>query len=428
MIELTEFAKQLHQLEVELTEPQEQTILAFLSAHPECTLQDALKFAYARKFDLPRTSQLYANFVEAVKRNGFERVVASDVLEELRTGKMYVPGGRDRQGAALFVVCARKHRPKQFTSAETLRLAFYLAQVCTTSTKTQRNGVTLISDLEGVEWANFDAAFQKSIANFFQNNVPAAVKHILLYKPAWWVSMLVKMVSPFLKEKMRQRICICKDSTELQQFIDGEQLPKALGGKYEYDHEYFVRNELAKMEGAAVLFTTRVAKAAKKKENQEAEDVRVIGNPPGTVLLVDEATHMELVRDRAAAIAAIDRQLAENPPEQVASSIDLIDLLRSRQGRRSIDVGQAFYDLEHPSASMEVRLEAVLSEKITRSEANESLKRETAEPPEEQAELKQRRSSRFSQALPAKIDFDEAARELGRQRRQSRSFGSAAQQ
>ena len=131
---------ELDRMQVSLTDAQKQILLSFLTVNPTCTVQAALRFCYARKFDLNRIQVLFNNYVNAVEKSGLNLVTINDVLEELRTAKLYCPGGRDKEGAGLFVICARNHKARQFPMESTLKLAFYLAELVTSHPRTQRNG------------------------------------------------------------------------------------------------------------------------------------------------------------------------------------------------------------------------------------------------------------------------------------------------
>ena len=239
--------------EITLTPTQESIVSAFQKQYPEASRFTAVKFCFGRKFELNRVFPLYEGYRAIVQERGLQNLTAAQVLHELRTQKMFIPGTRDKKGAALFVVQASKHVIGQFPPESTIKLAFYLGECLTASLKTQKNGITLIIDLSGTEWSTFDANFMAEIINFFQNHIPAAVKNILIWRAPWWIRTAIKIVSPFLKEKMRKRIKMCDNLFGLLEFVSEADLPTEFGGAFEYDHDFFIRKELSKTSNDDIL-------------------------------------------------------------------------------------------------------------------------------------------------------------------------------
>jgi len=320
----------------------------FMEAHPELERATALRFLLGRKFILQRAEDCLKSFQETVKQHNFQNVTITDVLEELRTQKLCIPGTRDRNGAALFVINAARHVPSQTPDSQenALRLAFFMAEKLTSQdVRTQRIGVTLISNMAGMEWASFDNQFQRSIIDFFQNNVPARVKNILLYKCPWWVSMMVRMVSPFLKEKMRNRIHICEEG-DLQQFIETDQLPVDLGGTYEYDHEAWIRREMAKM--PSNVFTDEALQSLPKDADditaefsKNKKEIRPLTPPVGSTMLIDEELSAKLDEERDRILGEIEEKMREHQDvvQEHALPPNITQLVKSRLGRMSVDLG-----------------------------------------------------------------------------------------
>lgn len=308
----------------------------FMKVHPEIDRSTALKFLLGRKFVMERAEECYKCYQKTIVDHHFENVTVADVLEEMRTEKLYIPGTRDRNGAALFIINAAKQIPGQFPNESTLKLAFYLGEVLTSSPKTQEIGVTLISNMEGVQWANFDNQFQRTIIDFFQNNIPARVKNIILYKCPWWISMLVRMMSPFLKQKMRDRMHIC-ESGDLFQFVEPDQLPRELGGTFVYDHDTFVKREMAKVPSSTLL---RSLAATPVPANDQQGDLPRDPPPPGTVVLVSDELAESLNEERQRALAELDEKIRHRRESlhEHTLPLDVTKILRSRTARMSLDL------------------------------------------------------------------------------------------
>jgi hypothetical protein len=330
--------------EITLTSEQEAIVSAFLKKYPEASRFTAVKFCFGRKFELNRIFPLYEEYRKVVKERNLENLSASSVLHELRTQKMYIPGTRDRKGSALFVVKASEHVIGQFPPESTIRLAYYLGECVTASLKTQRNGVTLIIDLTGTEWANFDANFMSEIIGFFQNHIPAAVKNILIWRAPWWIRTAIKIVSPFLKEKMRKRIKLCDNLHALLEFVDEADLPEEFGGTFEYDHEYFIRRQLSKT-NSDDLFASL---AGDESENVEfAGSSRVLQMGTAECAISAEAEEI-LQSERDNLILEVEGEILQFTENQEdLYPVPVYDLMQNRIYRMTLDVTVDFRSLKN---------------------------------------------------------------------------------
>ncbi len=311
---------------------------AFLEAYPEADRWVAIKFLRGRKFVEERAHDCYEHYKALLSTHNLGSVTVATVLPELRTQKMYLPGTRDRAGAALFVINAARHVPHQFSDLNTLSLAFYLAELLTESPQTQAIGVTIIISMDGMEWANFDNQFQRTIIDFFQRNIPARVRAILLYKCPWWVSMTVKLMAPFLKEKIVQRIHLCEDADEILEHVPIEALPVELGGSLAYDHEAFIRGEMVKAPNAS--FQRIVAGNSMCASGRALPPTGDGAVPMGTVMLVSKDLAAKLRAERQRVLGELDAKIEHHRQmmERHTVPLDLVKVYRSRPCRMSLDL------------------------------------------------------------------------------------------
>lgn len=360
--------------EIELTPEQETVIKAFLKKYPQADRPTAIKFCFGRKFEVQRIFPLYEAYLQIIQERGLQDLKATDVLAEMKTEKMYIPGSRDKKGAALFVVQAAKHVPGQFPAESTIKLAFYLGEVITSNLKTQRNGVTLLIDLHDTEWSSFDAAFMADLIGFFQNHIPAAVKNILIWRAPWWIKSAIKIVSPFLKEKMRKRIKLCDNLFSLKAFVEEDQLPEGFGGSFEYDHQSFIRRQLAQNSNSGVLadLTDAVLNAETDAFDGAVETIPL---PAGSKLMVPAEDEKLLQAERTEALRELDARLArikENPPQSSTFPIPIYEILHNRACRMTLDAAVNFQAIE---GVKEQRRRSLVEETwlAVRGEANEAI-------------------------------------------------------
>lgn len=326
--------------EINLTSNQEAIVTAFRKKYPQTTRFTAVKFCFGRKFELNRIIPLYEEYCKVVKARGLENITVSSVLNELRTQKMYIPGTRDKKGAALFVVQASKHVIGQFPPDSTIKLAFYLGECVTASLKTQRNGITLIIDLTGTEITNFDGKFIAEIIGFFQNHIPAAVKNILIWGAPWWIKTAIKIVQPFLKEKMQKRIKLCDNLYGILEYINESDLPVEFGGSFEYDHDYFIRKELSKILSNDVL-SALTASQAQAGENELKNRIRSFEMAGASCALSLEREET-LQKEREVVLDQIDEKiefLIKNPTSECSGyPIPVYDLMQNKIYRLTLDI------------------------------------------------------------------------------------------
>ena len=322
--------------EINLTSEQEAIISAFQKQNPEATRFTAVKFCFGRKFELNRVLPLYEGYKTIVKQRNLDKVTARTVLNELRTQKMYIPGTRDKMGAALFIVKASKHVIGQFPAESTIKLAYYLGECITESLKTQQNGITLIIDLTGTEWSSFDSNFMAEIIGFFQNHIPAAVKNILIWRAPWWIRTAIQLVSPFLKEKMSKRIKMCDNLHGLLEFVKESELPNEFGGSFEYDHEYFIMKELSKTSEGDIFSLLSGA-----VDETEFGSGRRTLEMAGAVCAFSPNLEEQLQQERDVLITELDDQidfLIKNPTEDNSYPVPIHDIMQNKIYRLTLDV------------------------------------------------------------------------------------------
>lgn len=324
--------------EITLTSEQEAIISAFQKKYPEASRFTAVKFCFGRKFELNRIFPLYEDYCRIVEERNLENLTAASVLHELRTQKMYIPGSRDKKGSALFVVKASQHVIGQFPPESTIKLAYFMGECVTASLKTQRNGITLIIDLTGTEWANFDANFMAEIIGFFQNHIPAAVKNILIWRAPWWIRTAIKIVSPFLKEKMRKRIQLCDNLHALLEFVDEADLPEEFGGSLEYDHDYFIRKQLSKTTSKDLFIEEDSSEEGSLEFVGKTQILEMVG---AECVMSAEAEEL-LQSERQEQINELDQQILQfketQDDEEGLYPVPVYDLMQNRIYRLTLDV------------------------------------------------------------------------------------------
>lgn len=237
-----------------LSNAQEILVNDFLSHHPEATRDLALRFLIGRKFVPEKTENCYQSWKKMITENGWQNISINDVRRELKKEKIYLPGGRDRNGAELMIINAAKACKGR--QSDILKLAYWTSLHLEKSRKTQAIGISIICNMEGMDWNSFDLSLMKKIITIFQDCCPLRVKNIILLKSPWWVDMAIRVMMPLMKEKMRERVSLVKEEMDLIRWMDVEEVPSQIGGLKHYNHRVWVKRELDKADAADAAVIT----------------------------------------------------------------------------------------------------------------------------------------------------------------------------
>jgi hypothetical protein len=101
----------------------------------------------------------------------------------------------------------------------------------------QVNGLMVVRDWTGVGFTDtlrLQLFMRKEMSKFvslFQDAMPARFKAFWNFRAPWYISMLFKIISPFMSEKVNSRVLFLGDDlSPLYELIDPEELPENLGG------------------------------------------------------------------------------------------------------------------------------------------------------------------------------------------------------
>lgn len=99
----------------------------------------------------------------------------------------------------------------------------------------QDKGITMIGNMSEMGWRNFDPKLERLWIDTIQSKVPLKMTKMILYRPGFVFSLILKIVLPWMKEKMRNRIVSVHEREELDQHIPLSDLPKQLDGELDVD-------------------------------------------------------------------------------------------------------------------------------------------------------------------------------------------------
>lgn len=197
----------------------------------------AVRFLMARKFDVQRALELFRNHTELrvnenlLYLNPFHEPLA----KELHSGKFAMLPNRDQSGAAIAVFCARRHIPSESSTSAVLQAVVFQLDYALSSPETQRNGLTCVYDMSSSTLNNFDLTLSKKLLSILREGYPARLKAVYVVTPPLWFKTMYKILTPFLKEKVRERVTLVS-AERLCRYVPATSLPKELGGTQNCNH------------------------------------------------------------------------------------------------------------------------------------------------------------------------------------------------
>ncbi|EDW27174.1 GL16614 [Drosophila persimilis] len=197
----------------------------------------AVKFLYARKFDIPRAVSLYEQH-EQIRQKEYLYNIDPDVeplRSELQTGKFTILPARTSSGAAIALFTANRHSPLSVGHTTTLQGIVYQLDSALQDTETQRAGLVFIYDMSGSKYSNFDYDLSQKILTLLKGGYPARLKKVLIVTAPLWFKAPFKILRLFVREKLRERV-FTVSVPQLGLHVPRKALPLHLGGTLEIDH------------------------------------------------------------------------------------------------------------------------------------------------------------------------------------------------
>uniref|UniRef100_A0A336LLK9 CSON011107 protein n=1 Tax=Culicoides sonorensis TaxID=179676 RepID=A0A336LLK9_CULSO len=156
----------------------------------------ALKFLFARKFDVHRAVQLFEQHELIRLREGLYNInpMTLELRTELETGKFTILPGRDASGAAIALFTANLHNPETISHKLTLQGIVYQLDVALLSTQTQKAGLVFIYDMSQSKYSNFDYELSQKILTLLKGGYPARLKKVLIVTAPLWFKAPFKIL------------------------------------------------------------------------------------------------------------------------------------------------------------------------------------------------------------------------------------------
>jgi retinaldehyde-binding protein 1 len=206
-----------------------------------------LRFLRARKFYVDRATLLYCNYYKF--RHKYAHLLGDmhprAVDHVLRSGVMGVTDLRRRDGSVAIQLC-----PARLDSDTVpFKTMILLLEKLIEDEENQVHGFTIINNELDLSFSTIFKLSQTEqvrkgvFPELLQDSFPGRFKGMHLVNQPWYISLVLGIIRPFMKQKMRDRLFLHgTDYTSMYEHFDPELLPPSLGGSgSEFDVDCLAR-------------------------------------------------------------------------------------------------------------------------------------------------------------------------------------------
>ena len=188
------------------------------------------RFLIGRKWNADKALSSLVSFAEMADRcNIFSGEIGEQERDEISRGKMEFVRDDDGQGRTVAFMRTERHFPGEYPIEQTMRLLIFTILHIMDTPRTVRGGLVVVVDMSSAGLANFSIDERRRLFDLIQHRLPARIARLYVLDPPWVLSVILRIISAFLKQKLRDRICRMRRK-EILSILPTTVLPTWLGG------------------------------------------------------------------------------------------------------------------------------------------------------------------------------------------------------
>ncbi|QLL33243.1 hypothetical protein HG536_0E01540 [Torulaspora globosa] len=224
-----------------------------------------LKFIRARKWKVDKALSMIAHSmhwrvdetqVDDILNGGETAIFRNNeqgVIKNLQLQKAFI-SGRDKQGRPIILARPKLHHSHDQSEAEMEKYCILVIEQARLFFKSPVETATILFDLSGFSMSNMDYGPVKFLINCFEAHYPESLGHMFIHKAPWIFHPIWNIVKNWMDPVVVSKIKFTKNLTDLNDYIELDQLPKYMGGESAMDPDAFTKpdeSQDAKMQDEA---------------------------------------------------------------------------------------------------------------------------------------------------------------------------------